>query len=377
MTRRPVTWLASLLLLGVSTGCGVDFEPASKLEKLRILAIRLTPPEARPLETVTAEALVWVPANEAGDRPTPEYAWRACLLTANLLGGGLGASAAETTESSCFDLPHTLTLDEVLELAASGESDPLAGISLGDTAIDLGHAPTATLLASPLPRFDAPASFCPALPEEERIDRGGRELWLAGLRLTVSLRVGLPDGATATANKRLLIRPDPATIPAAEQGRPFRSPRLCDADSPTPDPCGRNDNPEPPALLTPNGEWSGEGPIPVRRGERIKLRPVPPEAEHQQPYLIIKSCGEQVTVPGLQATGGEVARLESRYWSWLADGGGIVADTTSLAADLGDRDSAWDAPTDLAAGDRFTLVVLAWDGRGGVSWQQFPLQVLP
>jgi hypothetical protein len=65
--------LALLALL--AAGCNLSFDPASFVDKLRLLGVQAEPPELSPGETTTLTA-TW--ANPGG--ATPTIAWDACLL---------------------------------------------------------------------------------------------------------------------------------------------------------------------------------------------------------------------------------------------------------------------------------------------------------
>jgi hypothetical protein len=62
------------LALGLALGCGVEFDPASELSGLRVLAVKKSSPYARPGERVDL-TLLWHDA-EPG-RPPPQVAWLA------------------------------------------------------------------------------------------------------------------------------------------------------------------------------------------------------------------------------------------------------------------------------------------------------------
>ncbi len=65
-------WLACAALLGLGSGCGADFDPASEITGLRVLAVKKSLPYARPGEPVDL-TLLWHDA-EPG-RPLPQIAW--------------------------------------------------------------------------------------------------------------------------------------------------------------------------------------------------------------------------------------------------------------------------------------------------------------
>ena len=397
---------ALLVVTLLAGACNLSFDPPSKLDELRILAVRASPPEARPGESVRFDALVYDPqapgADAGGD--TVSYCWRACFLDAaraSFFGGGGGgmfggSGAGEQLPSSCFDLGQSIPQEELLEQlmgqdhgasggGAGGEDgeggdqgpgdarDAMAALS--ELAIDLGEEPVVDLFVFPFPPFPAIPSFCSQLGQDERQEQGGREIWVGGLRLMVSLRLS-QGGRTIYSNKRLVMRPAAELIPDELQGLPFRTPQLCATAADAEQCCGRNLNPDPPGLTTPNGEWSGQGPLRAKPGQQIKLRPVLPEPGDQQVYVSMKGCGQQMADPQLRAAGGEYERKEARFYSWFSDHGEIVVDSTVIGEQEGDRESAWRAPKEPGElpGEHH-LYVVARDGRGGVSWTVIPLEV--
>jgi hypothetical protein len=70
--HRCAYGLGAILALGLSLGCGVEFDPASELSGLRVLAVKKSSPYARPGEQVDL-TLLWHDA-EPG-RPPPQIAW--------------------------------------------------------------------------------------------------------------------------------------------------------------------------------------------------------------------------------------------------------------------------------------------------------------
>lgn len=61
-----------LLALAIGAGCGAEFDPASELANLRVLAVKKSLPYARPGEAVDL-TLLWHDA--VPDRPPPQIAW--------------------------------------------------------------------------------------------------------------------------------------------------------------------------------------------------------------------------------------------------------------------------------------------------------------
>src|SRR5688572_11201017 len=63
---------AAALLAALASGCAAEFDPASELAGLRVLAVKKTAPYARPGESVDL-TMLWHDA-EPG-RPPPQIAW--------------------------------------------------------------------------------------------------------------------------------------------------------------------------------------------------------------------------------------------------------------------------------------------------------------
>ena len=74
MRRAPVVALVLALAAAVA-GCGNEFDPASFVDKLRLLAVEAAPPDLAPGQSTTLTATA---VNPAGSAPT--ITWDACLL---------------------------------------------------------------------------------------------------------------------------------------------------------------------------------------------------------------------------------------------------------------------------------------------------------
>ncbi len=74
LARRASVALAALAALAASGCGGGDFEPASRVAKLRVLAVRADPPFARPGEEVRLEALAVDPAGRE-----LRWGWSSCF----------------------------------------------------------------------------------------------------------------------------------------------------------------------------------------------------------------------------------------------------------------------------------------------------------
>ena len=101
--------VAALVLIG---GCSSDLPAASFIDKLRVLAVRATPPEVAPGDTTTLDALAvepLVPELDGGAPAPLSYVWLACALPTGTLtvspcGVGSGLSAS-TMPPLCKDQP--------------------------------------------------------------------------------------------------------------------------------------------------------------------------------------------------------------------------------------------------------------------------------
>jgi hypothetical protein len=72
-----------MLLASLLSGCGPDFDPASLLTTLRVVAIKTEPPEVSSLSdtVVSASSLVYIPAT-ATTQPF-DYTWKFCAFPTN------------------------------------------------------------------------------------------------------------------------------------------------------------------------------------------------------------------------------------------------------------------------------------------------------
>jgi len=400
--------LAIMAIMAILPAACEEFDPPSKLTGLRILAISAEPPEARPLEAVRLDALVWLPsgaeapAEGSADGSVASFAWRACALgeehgVPEGPGGGhgpkgddkgpgeaaggragfqdkptemLGGVPGARSPDSCFDLEDSVTPEELLAGLDGSSGAP----DLSAVAIDLGSQTVAELTVPPPRPYPAAPSLCRGLSPEESQEQGGRETWISGVWLTISLRVRTA-GETVLTNKRLVVRPAADGIPDARQGRPFRTPRLCEEAEAGRRLCARNENPAEPRLTTPDGEWSGEGPIRVQAGREVRLLPEEPEEDDLQAYVAMSQCVQQGSDPA--ADGGEYERREGRVYAWYSDGGNVLKETSRLDDEQAVRESGWRAPAQPGRAAGYDLIVVIRDARGGTSWSSHRIEVEP
>ncbi len=98
------------LLILLVTGCGPQFDPASYLTGLRVLAIKAEPPELAPGQTATLTPLIFQPGQPGGnDAGAPTFEWSLCNSV---------PKPGQSVDKSCFDT------------------------DLGDLTIPLGEGPT-------------------------------------------------------------------------------------------------------------------------------------------------------------------------------------------------------------------------------------------
>ena len=203
---------AALLAAG-APGCKPDFgERESLIDRTRIIAVRIDPPEAKPGETVTTSLLVVSPSGPLGSPPT---SWAFCatpkLLTENgavsaaCLANGVvpiedarGGVSAALPMSGCFDFGPEIQSAEVRPRDADvtgGFFLPIRARIAGDGAespIAFGFARLVCNLAN------APAELAAQLRAQYQRNRNPTllpiELRLAGATTPVALDA-IPRGA--------------------------------------------------------------------------------------------------------------------------------------------------------------------------------------
>jgi len=104
---RPALFACALAL--ASAGCGLDFDPASFVDKLRLLAVKAEPPDVAFGQMTTLSATA---TNPGGSAPT--ISWDACLLPPPPATG-------QAVNQDCVTLPEG---DPMLVSFGQGESVP-------------------------------------------------------------------------------------------------------------------------------------------------------------------------------------------------------------------------------------------------------------
>lgn len=74
--RGAIFFTLALCTLGFTISCGSDFTPVTRLEKLRVMALRAEPPRINPDESTQLSALLFTPTPE-----TIAYSWSWCPFT--------------------------------------------------------------------------------------------------------------------------------------------------------------------------------------------------------------------------------------------------------------------------------------------------------
>ena len=141
MIARPLCWLA----LAAAAGCGyaADIGQPDEVTRLRVLAVRIEPPEAAPGATARADALVAAPA----DLPPAELRWALCQdHTGARLGADdcAGAAAGDLTALAGPDVelpeePGELAIR--LDVAAGDQRETAIATVLATLAPDPNRNP--------------------------------------------------------------------------------------------------------------------------------------------------------------------------------------------------------------------------------------------
>ncbi len=198
MCRRAI--LTGAILSVMMTGCGPDFEPYWKIDKLRVMAIQSDPVVAKHMEPVTLSALVYAPGE-----PEIDYDWSWCPVRVSAednyecpIGEEELSELAEAFNSS--DASENGGDDE------NGDSPP----DLGDDPFDLGDGEQATFIN--FFEEDGVREFCEAIQEQilEQVDDPELAEFLPGgdcsegYEVTVRLEVS-SEGDSLVASKRFML----------------------------------------------------------------------------------------------------------------------------------------------------------------------------
>ncbi|HXU70371.1 MAG TPA: hypothetical protein VN947_13635 [Polyangia bacterium] len=209
--RRALPTCGGLLVLALAVaGCGNSFDPASFVDKLRLLAVEAEPPE---IPFGATSMLAATATNPGGSTPT--VTWDACLLPPP-------PGTGETVNQDCVSLP---------------EGDPML-IAFGS-----GDRVTATMPMLDLTQVGLPDQTNGVyLPVRLKLEADGNTL-TAFYSLRIYVGFLLPGTPPANQNPTLT---DIVTVPAEDAGASEETP----LDPTTPAPVHANDEIDLRALLT-------------------------------------------------------------------------------------------------------------------------------
>lgn len=180
---RSAAGVAMIAALVAGTGCGEDFAPYWRIDKLRVMAVRALPITSRPGQPARLEALVYQPDPAA----EVTYKWEWCPF--------------QTSSANKYACPFTREeLGELVRQGAEQSGQPLpAGfdIALVLPDFDLGSGPTAEL--------PYPAEI---FGDEERVEvvRGLCQLAQAGLASAAEEIVGAVSVPSCDAGYEVSVR---------------------------------------------------------------------------------------------------------------------------------------------------------------------------
>lgn len=345
-TLGRVLAMLALLTLGACLG---DLPSPSKVDDLRILAMRAEPPEAPPGAAVALDALVVDPQGRL-----ITYHWYACVIPETGQGffGGGGETQTSGGDGSALD-------DD------PDGSSCVAKVAAGRPyALDLGTSPTATLpIPSDFFATDDPLRTAYALPESLALPPDIRDLFLgiAGVNYTVTL-VAEVDGRRIEATKRVNVSLD-SLLP--NNARNLNPTDLALHLAP------KEDAVTPPTAAAPPADQrclvgvQTTSPAPLASDTRYVLTPI--NLPDPRTSYVVLLAGTTTTQPFEIQTVEEYA-----FYSFFATVGGFQK-TVSRAP--GEPATEWSLGKD-ESGPADLWVVLR-DGRGGVAWCHSPLLLAP
>ncbi len=326
MPRHPARRLLALALalpaLGPLTGCLEELPEPSKIDRLRVLAIRAEPPEAMPGEAVQLSALVVDPAGR-----TVTTQWSACLLPERAFGFFGGGSQTSSSGGKGYTLDDAGSCAEALAKGAEGVDDLGSGLSVQTSIPDDFMSDEAIRAAYRLPEDLE-------IPGEALL---GIQL-VAGINMSVSLVVQA-GGDRLEAYKRINVSS-----------------------------LGENENPTDVAFhIAPVGD-AGDPPTtgPVPADGRCFAEPVTVDAGRTYRLRALNIPDPQVTYPVLLLGnfGDPIAEdTEVYYYSYFSTHG--VFDRNTIKSSSGETQT-WTIPDDAPA--TIPLWIVTRDGRGGTTW---------
>jgi hypothetical protein len=320
------------------TGCdGEELRDVTRIDDLRVLAVRAEPPEVPPGAGVVLDALVVDPLGG-----TWTHRWYACVM-ADEQGGFFGGSSETATSGGD---------------GAGISTDPFDGSCAARVAAgerytwDLGSEPTA-MLEVPADLFDGDEALRIAygLSEDLEIPADAKLAFLgvAGVNIIVELVVDGSRGKRIVSTKRVNVSTE---SPVADNARNTNPVDLTmhiglvadEANAPKEAP------------LPVAGHCLSQGPAPLTEGTGFLLMPV--NVPEPRPSYVVLLAG---------TIGGEAFQVqtleETYFYSIFATAGRIGEETAKVPGEPG-------STLEFGRNDvgPATLWVVLRDGRGGVTW---------
>ncbi len=342
--RRSILVLAALAI----AACSPEFDPASRIEKLRVLAIRAEPPEIDPTESSALTSLVLRADGAEAERtttvvhlaciPDPREPARASPCTAFALLRDPAAAVADLARRSCDagGVPEGFRWAPVvlvgIEQCAAASCGPVAS---GDAA---AYPPR---LGVP-PAFDFPEAVAGAPPPPERI------LGVQAVVLAFALDA-TPDELVAGAGTACPAGDVASNLAAlwAAREHVLSTKRVAIRGPDSPD--APNRNPAVDGILAGATSLDPAAPTPLAAGE-LELAPILPAGPAGEPELYTTRDASGAAIE----TG-----PEEWVYSWFSTAGELD--------DLHSRGAATDRWTVTSAGPAKVVVVVR-DLRGGTAW---------
>jgi hypothetical protein len=329
-----------LLIFGAA-GCLEQLPRASLIEELRIVGAQAEPPEVSPGDSVSLRVLIAQP------EPTPvDIAWFWCVLPER--GSGFAGSDAQ---QAGFSGGKGYGLDDVGDC-----SEPEAVAAGFSTALGTGPEVELTVPTDFLSEENTRRAY--GLSEDVELDPSVLAgLWsIAGINLTVSVRVTSISGETQSAFKRVNV--STASPPNTNPER--LAFRLVAPDAPE----------EAEESAPSEGEPPVDGscvinPQPLRPGRwRIEPLNIPdPPVE----YTVLVSTTDPDEV--FQITTNE----ETLFYSYFSARGRIGSNVTKST---GKPETDWELTEEDLVGP-VPLWIVVRDGRGGTAWCSQTFEVAP
>ncbi len=344
----------------VLAGCLEDLPRPSKVDSLRVLAVRAEPPEAAPGDSVKLTALVVDPTGKG--RPLT-MRWSACLIPER--GNGFFSTGGTTSTSgsgystddpgTCSSLPPDAkqNLSKTLTMSPDGRE---ATFVVPPEVLTPSSVAQVYGLKSPTVGTGAPAAVTGQLAEAT-----AAFLTIAGVNVTITLEVTAGTGAAAetlVAYKRVNVslsttrntNPPDVLFHLVKDGDTAEPPKTA---QPVP-PGGR-------CLLA-----EDTAPIKLSGGKwKLTALNIPDPPPKYSVLLGGSSTGKLFDV---------VEREETLFYSFFSTEGKFGQD---IVKSVGSHQVQWELEPNTATPSPAPLWIVARDGRGGTTWCRSDLEIAP